>query len=165
MAYWKNTFVAAVLMALLIPAGSWAEEKIHHEAGISFEVPENWLYELDGTGTYLSSSNGELVLALVSVPLESIEEVMDATAKELSLRFEDLVFGDPESGQIDGMDFFYTFGPATMDGSPVAIELGILMSTQPLIINTIITQEGLALEAELTEFLRSIRKLNRSIDQ
>lgn len=153
----RSVFV--LLLALLTVTILGAEDISHPEAGIRYTVPDTWFHEVDGSSTYLSSPDGELVMALVSIPLENIEEVMDATAKELSLRFADLVFGDPESGTIDGMDFFYTFGPATMEGAPVAVELGILMSPQPLIINTVISQEGLAFESEFTDFLKSIKRL------
>jgi len=149
------------LIALFASAAIFAEPIKFAAAGLKMDTPQNWVQEIDpnGNSVQVTSPDGLVSIVFVPLPPEALSAALSAAEKTIMQTSPDAAFGDPENFQLNGMDATEVVGHGTLEGTPVEIDVDILVAKTPVMIVVYIAQGGDKNEKELTAFVQSITKL------
>lgn len=162
--------IRSLALSLFIALGTIslaAEAKpFHHkEAGIQFEVPDNWSVKSEKSALMVMPKD-ESFFILFKVSEAESKEDFEAEIQEYlgqigkNMHIEAAETGDFQETEINGLPVVYVQGTGTLEGNAVTFEVSVIMSAKPVIVFSLAETKALATHKEdMDEFIQSIEPL------
>jgi hypothetical protein len=161
------TFLPALLLVFgFVAAPVYADQTISHDdAGIEFDIPDDWETEELDEDTILIGPPDETFVVFMWVERADdwadLADALEALDDELGEILEDVRHDDDDAAELDlnGLPAIYVTGTGSIEGEAVEWAVAIVLADEPVILLAFAdpeTFDGVA-EKEFKEFVETVR--------
>jgi hypothetical protein len=112
------------------PGGGFAQERVHEEAQVKIWIPARW--SVDDTQAdmlVLMDPDEEVGIMFMVVEAEDLAGALVGITTGILTEVDEIQLqGDPEALTINGMDALVADGIGTLDGTPIELSVGVLLT-------------------------------------